>query len=309
MEKLMSNYTTTNKMDDACQKDWCVSPVPSKVQQVNLRLNNGRSYDYLCRYSANPEAIAIVGWTFPELTGDHVEKSANTGAMGQVCEISPTITIKRSRAVEIDYVINVNPVKKNLTQCVKYLNMDGSSYRKTMQLDKELTPIRPISYHIRRILAAASIIAHPKFVTEDDITLAKSVIAELKFIDAKMTGLTAVIPEDIGIALSDIHVPDDSVINVFERILNELNQNSNWRPAKGELHGMSNIVGKFARLETVSAFVNKYAHFGAISIMVRGGFANLLEAYLSANPPIEEYRAEMRKILDGVGYREAYDIL
>ena len=43
--------------------------------------------------------------------------------------------------------------------------------------------------------------------------------------------------------------------------------------------------------------------------MVRGGFANLLEAYLSANPPIEEYRAEMRRILDGVGYREAYDML
>ena len=309
MEKLISNYTTINKMDDACQKDWCVSPVPSKVQQVNLRLNSGRSYDYLCRYSANPEAVAIVGWSFPELTGDHVEKSANTGAMGQVCEISPTITIKRSRAVEIDYVINANPVKKNLTQCVKYLNMDGSSYRKTMQLDKELTPIRPISYHIRRILAAASIIAHPKFVTEDDITLAKSVIAEPKFIDAKMRGLTAVIPEDIGIALSDIHISDDSVISVFEQISNELNHNSNWRPAKGELHGISNIVGEFAGLETVSAFVNKYAHFGAVSIMVRGGFINLLEAYLSVNPPIEDYRAEMRKVLDGVGYREAYDLL
>lgn len=296
-------------MEDACQKDWCVSPVPSKVQQVNLKLNNGKSYDYLCRYSANPDAVAIVGWTFPELMGDAVEKSANTGAMGQILEVLPTITIKRSHAVEIDYVINVNPAKKNLTQCVKYLNMDGSSYRKTIQLDKELTPIRPISYHIRRILAAASVIAHPKFVTEDDITLAKSVITEPKFIDNKMSGLTAVIPEDIGIALSDIHIVDDSIINVFEQISNELNQNSNWRPTKGELRRISDIVGKFSRLETVSAFVNKYAHMGAISIMVRGGFTNLLEAYLSVNPPIEEYRDEICKLLDGVGHKEAYDML
>ena len=152
LDKLLENYNIANGTEDACEKDWCISPMPAKVQQVKLKFNKGKSYDYACRYNANPNAIAVVGWTFPELNGDIIDSSAKTGCMGQAIEVLPTLTIKRSHAVEIDFVFNVDPAKKDLTQCVKYLKLNEESYEKTLQLDKELTPIRPISYHIRRIL-------------------------------------------------------------------------------------------------------------------------------------------------------------
>ena len=77
----------------------------------------------------------------------------------------------------------------------------------------------------------------------------------------------------------------------------------------GELGFANNILKKFAKLESVSNFVNKYAHFGAVSLMVRGGFVNLLNAYLSVNPPIAEFHDEMCQVLDGFGHKEAFEVL
>ena len=43
--------------------------------------------------------------------------------------------------------------------------------------------------------------------------------------------------------------------------------------------------------------------------MVRGGFKNLLEAYLSANPPIKEFLAEAKDLLQDTGHPEVYALL
>lgn len=309
LNNVLKNYSTTNSMEDACQKDWCIAPMPSKVQQVNVKLNDGKSYDYACRYSAGTDSVAVIGWGFPELYSDSIDPSANTGAMGQVNEVLPKLTIKRSRAVEIDYIFNCNPAKKDLTQCVKYLNMGQESYKKTLQFEKELTPIRPITYYIRRILAAASVLAHPKFVSAEDLDLAKIVIFESKAIDEKMRCLTTELPEYVGVVLSDIHTPDSNVNKIFDVISTDLDNNVDWSTDNGVLDYMNQILGKFATLESVNGLINKYSHIGAISIMIRGGFINLLEAYLSVNPPIAEYYDEMCQVLEGVGYKEAFEVL
>ena len=59
----------------------------------------------------------------------------------------------------------------------------------------------------------------------------------------------------------------------------------------------------------VNAYVNKYSHLGAISIMARAGFKNLLEAYLSANLPVEEFLAKAKEILQDIGHPEVYALL
>lgn len=307
MEKLLNNYCTKNMTDDACRKDWFIAPVPSKVQQVKVQLNDGKSYDYACRYAASEDSVAVIGWEFPELNSDSIDPSVNSGAMGHVNEVLPKLTIKRSRAVEIDYIFNCNPAKKDLTQCVKYLKLD--SYKKTLQFEKELTPIRPISYHIRRVLAAASILAYPKFVSEEDLELAKATIFEFKTIDDKMSVLTTELPEYVGVALSDVHTPNANISKTFEQITLDVENDENWMEGNGDLGFANNILKKFAKLESVSNFVNKYAHFGAVSLMVRGGFVNLLNAYLSVNPPIAEFHDEMCQVLDGVGHKEAFEVL
>ena len=43
--------------------------------------------------------------------------------------------------------------------------------------------------------------------------------------------------------------------------------------------------------------------------MVRGGFVNLLKAYLSVNPPIGSFYTEMLEAIGDNGYPEALSVL
>ena len=62
-------------------------------------------------------------------------------------------------------------------------------------------------------------------------------------------------------------------------------------------------------MENASIYLNKYSYIGAISIMVRGGFVNLLNAFLSAKPPIDEFVGEIIEYLGNTGNDEALNIL
>ena len=66
---------------------------------------------------------------------------------------------------------------------------------------------------------------------------------------------------------------------------------------------------KILESEQLQDFVNKYSHIGAVSIMLRGGFKNLLEAYLSVNPPIDAFYHEMCEVLSGSGHKQVYNVL
>jgi hypothetical protein len=61
--------------------------------------------------------------------------------------------------------------------------------------------------------------------------------------------------------------------------------------------------------DVVNAYVNKYAYIGAVSIMVRGGFANLLKAFFSANPPIASFYNEMLEDIGSNAIPEMLNIL
>ena len=72
---------------------------------------------------------------------------------------------------------------------------------------------------------------------------------------------------------------------------------------------MCNAMPKILESEQLQDFVNKYSHIGAVSIMLRGGFKNLLEAYLSVNPPIDAFYDEMCAVLSNVGHKQVYEAL
>lgn len=308
VKDLIENFKTTNTIEDACAKDWCISPMPSTTfKQVAVKLHDGKTYNYACRYAATAESVALVGYSIP-YNSAIVNPSVNTGEMGVVVDTFEKLSINRAYAVEVDYIFNQNPAKKDLTQCVKYLNFDLDSYDKTLQFGKEMAPIRPVIYYIRKVLSAASVLAHPKLVKSEDLEKAKNTIYEKMHLDQNMATLYWGPPEDIGVVLADFHAPDDSTLTVFSEISNVFD-NKEWNASLGELGNMRNGVREFVQLDIVNEFVNKYAHFGAISIMIRGGFSNLLNAYLSVNPPIESFLDEMLNRLDGVGYPETYDIL
>lgn len=308
-KKVIKNYKNINLLSMPCEMDWCIAPVLGKTQQVTVQLNDGKTYEYACRYPVSEGAVVVIGRQLPAVACSRVHDSPNTGCMGQVTEVEPKLAIKRDHAVEVDYVFVNDPTKKELTQCKKFLAMGTESYGKTLQLDKNITPIRPITYHIQRILAAASVLAHPTLVTAKDLEHAKMVILEKKRIDADMLRLDWGPPEDIGVNLAEIHIPRNGAKKELEEIGKLLGDHPSWDSEEGSLNEMSNILKQFAALDAVNDYVNKYAHLGAVSIMVRGGFQNMLEAYLSVEPLSSKDLANARKLLKGVGHSEAYALL
>lgn len=65
----------------------------------------------------------------------------------------------------------------------------------------------------------------------------------------------------------------------------------------------------FRTIDKANVYINKYEYIGAVSIMVRGGFVNMLSAFLSAEPPISDFYDEMIGYLGNTGSAEALDIL
>ncbi len=137
--------------------------------------------------------------------------------------------------------------------------------------------------------------------------MAKNEICDYKKMYSEMNN-SAIPLLDIGVDLSDIQIYDPRVSEAFEQI-EEVFDDWTWEPEDGIMLDGGDKFKDFVALEEVNNFVNKYSHLGAVSIMVRGGFLNLLKAYLSINPPIIDYYDELCQILDGIGHSEVLDLL
>jgi hypothetical protein len=139
------------------------------------------------------------------------------------------------------------------------------------------------------------------------LELAMATIAEKKHIDPKMLKAYSA-PFDPRIGIHDIHIPDPNVEEAFAEIEDQLGDDAEWYDY-GILDEMCDVAKEFISLDIVNDHVNKYSHLGAVAIMVRGGFKNLLEAYLSASPPINEFITDALDILDEIGHPETYALL
>ncbi len=309
LKEVLKNYRTANDDKLASEKDWCISPFPGKIQQAKLKLGRNKAYDYACRYPVSEGDVAIVGYSLPvyDYHTSATESSSNTGRFGSVAEVLPKLTIKRDHAVEVDYVFTPKTEKKNVTQCLKYLQSGEDAYENTIQLGKHVCVIRPITYYIRQILAAASVLAHPKFTNADGLDLAREKILEEKIINDNMRYLEHSPGGDIGFDFSDVQIPDPELEDKLSSF-SELAEKP-YLFEEGCLDVANDCLSVFLSSDMVIEHVKKYPHFGAVSVMIRGGFKNLLAAYLSVNPPIDGFYDEMCRKLEGVGHKEVYNLL
>lgn len=264
-----------------------------------MKLNNGKTYEYACRYPAAENNAAIIGYTYVFGLDTDADESNNTGCFGIVTDCFPSMTIKKKYAVEVDYLFGADPDKKAISNCVEYLKLDiDQKYSFALQFYTGNGMIHPITFFTRTILAAASVISFPAFASEESLALAKEAILKERTVCEKMASLSwcGGIPENIGMDFSDTQVPYETEILLDGEDVTTIAT-------------MSDNLEDIVSSDEVTEHVNKYAHLGAISIMLRGGFKNLMEAYLSVEPPIADYADEICSRLDGIGNQETFDLL
>lgn len=288
------NYSSVNTISDAAEKDWSLTGIFKKsVQQATVQLESGKEYRYACRWPFAEGDVAIIGNTLMQ-NSSFIEQSSNSGLFGIITYAEPKLTVKRSHAVELDYVFTGSPSKKNITDCAKYL--ESSQDFKTVQYEKFTENYFPLSFYIRRLLAAASIIAHQNLAAADAVNAAKKYITTPQDFD-DMEILTPG-PWYPGLDFTDTQINTDG------KSLEELEGYGIEAFYDTDDFGEAEVDGK-----ALNSYLNKYALMGAISIMVRGGFVNLLNAFLSAEPPIKGFYDEMIGYLGDTGNADALEII
>lgn len=293
------NYLSVNSVADPADKDWCLSgKYKSKVTQVMVKLDKGKKYQYATRFPATEGDVVIIGNTLVR-GNEHEEQSPNSGRFGTVVQVDPKLTINRKQAVELAFVFTPAASKKAVNDCVKYFNEE--SVYKSMQFEMFLPNAFPITLYIRKLLLAASIVAHPNIADEESVDAAKAYIHEEKTMDELIANWLTGPPEPPEISLSDTHIFTDG------KSAEELDNYdiSDFMDAMR----LVNEDAYYKELGIANEFFNKYVFMGAISIMARGGFVNLLKAFLSAEPPINDFYDEMIGYLGDTGNSEALSTL
>ena len=288
------NYMSVNSVTDAAEKDWSLSGIFKKsVQQATVKLSNGKEYKYASRWPFEEGDVAIIGNSLAQ-NYESIKQSGNSGLFGTITYTEPKLTVKRSVAVELDYVFTDKPSKKAITGCSKYI--EAPMRFANVQYDKFTGTYFPLSFYIRRLLAAASVVAHPKLTTSDAIDEAKAYIRkELDFGDMELLSGGPWGPE---LYFTDTQIHTDG------KSLEELDNYGIEPVYDTDEFDYDNDI-----MENLNKYLNKYAYIGAISIMIRGGFVNLLTAFLSAEPPIDDFYNEMIGYLGDTGNAEALSVL
>ena len=291
------NYRTINTTASADNMEWGLSAkVLGTLQQIELQLNDGKSYKYLTRFAAKEGDVAVVGNSFIQ-NYELSEPMATTGQMGIATEVLDKAVIKKNHAGEMDFVFTSQMDKKQVQNCVKYLYMPTDM--KNYCYNKYIAKCYPITYLIRKVLAAATVLSFDKYSKDDEKAFARDfIISNHAFEDDLFYNVDTGAPFGCALSLVDTHIdlgdkPAD--------YLDSLNV--------GLEGGCLEYDGELSSDSRLDEYVNKYVNIGAVSIMVRGGFCNLLKAYLSTGINIDAYKHELIEGLSGCGNKNALTLL
>ena len=183
--------------------------------------------------------------------------------------------MKCGYTAHLGFVFTLAIEKAYIADCAKYLKVKCD--KKTLCADRETWNVYPITLLIRKLLAAVTVLAFPDMATNAQLEDAKAYLNE-----------AYVIPEEAK-TLTYADFPKD--------------RKTRW--AKEDIH-VYKLSGKIAGSD---ATIHKYIHIGAVSLMVRGGFTNMLKAYLNANPPIKAFYSTLLSDATQVGATEMIEIL
>ena len=250
----MSEYQTVNTTKNAEAKNWCLVLKAAKpIKQAGLKLGKN-TYQYASNYEIQQGDVAVVG----------VKNQPKTqGEMGIVESTLDKLEIKKNYAADLAFVFTDKVDKKMISACKKYISDDND------KADADGTNLYPITFKIRKLLAACCIIAFSQLASKEDLEETKDYIDEYQ------------LPFEVSAAS----------YNSFE-LCDYYGEGSpgvgdGWL-SPDEYYDMEDEEKK-----AFDVAFNKRVFCDTVAILLRGGFVNLLEALLSVDPDIDEFYDEL----------------
>ncbi len=250
----MGDYLTINTTENAEKKNWCLTLKPAKPQkQAGLKIGN-KTYQYISNYDIQQGDVAIVGLK---------NQPKTQGEIGVVESTLDKVAIKKNYAADLAFVFTDKVDKKMIAACKKYIADDND------KVDADGTNLYPVTFKVRKLLAACCVVAFPQFASKDDVKEAKEYIDDIQ-------------------TLLDIRAASYNSFELYDYYGDGSPGVSDGWLSPDDYDDMEDEEQK-----VIDDEFNKRVFCDTVAIMLRGGFVDLLEAFLSVDPPIDGFYDEL----------------
>ena len=308
--------------EDAANKKWYLSMKPASPKEtLEVKFDDGKAYKFLGTGQVKVGDPVIIDYG-----------GASSYKMGNVVGIEKGFTIKRAHALKPLFTFTTNPgkaeIKKNLAGIVEMKEAkDASSCFDSFYLYNNNDRFHIVDHLVGEVLNAISVVAFPDLAGDKAVTKAKIFLAEEKSVPGFVFGRDF---SDMYFAAgSDVPCAAEYAENSFtgfypgwkEDLLNcEVWENNlgkvekTWDEREQAYYlcytnGSKKLENLFNKSESFKKMTNELVFRSALSILIRGGFKNLLEAALSVQMPITEFYNKLLEFAKDIGSSECYDVL
>ena len=315
--------TTTNiPFAEASEKNWFLSTKPvSPKQTISVAFENGKTYKYLGTSRVKTGDPVVIDWG-----------GATSYHMGNVDSIEDGVTIKKAHALKTLFVFSTDPDRTEIKRngqgmsCLEDVK-DIESYFNLGQPNSE-DRFRIIDFLVTGVLNAITVVAFPALSKPETVKAAKEYLkiektvpslmftkeftdhyygefwGGIKYAEQAEVALTGFYPgwmEQIkkckglsASALKSLGIEVDITKDVYYMYFSE---------------GSQKLEKYFSECDAFKQLANELVMRSALSVLIRGGFVNLLKAALSTQMPIKSFYHQLIAFADEIGSKECSALL
>jgi len=275
-------FETKNEMamENAAKIDWCYCMKAAKpMRTLDVHLNNGRTYQYLSKYIAEVNDLVVI------------DDGATYSQMGivQKCEEGSKISVTKS--VRIRHVFTPKSDSTTIKSLVKELkNLAKVKAFLISHSAADARQLIPATVCIKRLLIAVSILAHPDKIESAILERCKKQIQIPIDIPAAFLGIMLGLSEGEGFKIAEDSYCGPAYDVEIETMLDGEPDNYHTYVQSYEVtvSDTYDIAYTFESCEKEVANLGINVYASVTALLIRGGFTNLMAAFLSVKPQIQD---------------------
>lgn len=318
---------TVNAMsfEKAADEKWYLSMRPASPKQtISVKFEDGKSYKFLGTGIVNIGDPVIIDYG-----------GASSYKMGNVDGIEDGITIKRTHALKPMFCFTTNPgkteIKKNVAG-MKWLNRveDAAPYFDLNEGADNTDKFHVVDYLVGSVLNAITVVAFPSLSNADTVNAAKAFLTQEKSVPSLIFEKQFTDPyygvwfdilrraDSAEVAFTGFYPgwKDELLKCSFLKAdaLKACGVEAEWDAKETAYYlyfedGSEELAAFFAGNEEFKTFTNELVLRSALSVIIRGGFVNLLEAALSVEMPIKGFYDKLKAFAKEIGSSRCYELL
>ena len=304
-------------------KKWYLSMRPASPKEtLEVEFEDGKAYKFLGTGQVRVGDPVVIDYG-----------GASSYKMGNVIRKEKGVTIKRTHALKPLFTFTTSPgkteIKKNLAGIVEMNKPeDVSQFFDGFYLDRNNDRFHVVDQLVGSVLNAISVVAFPDLAGDKAVIKAKMFLAEEKSVPGfvfgrEFTGTYFAADSDAPI---QAETAETSFTGFYPGWKKDLLECEVWKAKElSDIYkdwderdqayylyytkGTKALEDLFNNNADFRKMTSELVFRSALSILIRGGFKNLLEAALSVQMPISDFYDKLVEFARDIGSSECYEVL